>query len=85
MLNDEELEVSVTDTGIGIKERDLTKLFKFFGKLQSSKNINKGGMGLGLTISKMILQAMQGNIIVESRHKKGSKFTFKFKVERVQV
>ena len=45
----------VTDTGIGMTEEDQTKLFKFFGKLKKSSNINKGGMGLGLTISKMIL------------------------------
>lgn len=43
------------DTGIGIKEEDLKRLFCFFGKLQSTSNINKGGMGLGLTISKMIV------------------------------
>ena len=45
----------VKDSGIGIKVEDLTKLFKFFGYASSSKNINKGGMGLGLTISKMII------------------------------
>jgi signal transduction histidine kinase len=46
------LITEVTDTGIGIKEEDLKLLFKHFGKLESSKNINKHGMGLGLTVTK---------------------------------
>ena len=41
-------------------------LFKFFGKLQKSNDINQGGMGLGLTISKMIVQQMNGDIGVTS-------------------
>ena len=47
--------VDVIDSGVGIKEEDLGKLFKFFGCLSRTKDINKGGMGLGLTISKMII------------------------------
>ena len=50
-----DLEFEVEDTGVGIEQEDLVKLFKFFGKLSKSKEINKGGMGLGLTISKMII------------------------------
>jgi signal transduction histidine kinase len=46
----------VQDSGIGIKQDDLNKLFKFFGQCTKSKNMNRGGMGLGLTISKMIIQ-----------------------------
>lgn len=42
------------DTGIGIKESDKAKLFKTFGKLQDSKDINKNGLGLGLNISQLI-------------------------------
>ena len=42
----------VKDTGGGMKEEDLTKLFQNFGKLEDAKKINKGGLGLGLTISK---------------------------------
>ena len=50
------LVTEVDDTGIGMKPEDLSKLFCFFGKLQNTNNINRGGMGLGLTISKMIIQ-----------------------------
>ena len=45
----------VTDSGIGITQEDMEKLFKFFGKASHSKKINQGGMGFGLTISRMIL------------------------------
>ena len=56
------LTTEVTDTGIGIKEEDQTKLFQFFGKINDPGNINKGGMGLGLTISKMIVNELNGSI-----------------------
>lgn len=49
------ITTDVSDTGIGIQPDDLKKLFKFFGKLSDTKSINKGGMGLGLTICKMIV------------------------------
>ncbi len=69
---------SVRDTGVGIKEEDIEKLFKFFGQATSSKNINRSGMGLGLTISKMIVQQMGGTIDVESVVGEGSNFHFTF-------
>jgi signal transduction histidine kinase len=49
------LITSVEDTGVGMKPTDMQKLFRFFGKIKDTKKINQGGMGLGLTISKMIL------------------------------
>lgn len=54
-FSDSKLKIEVKDTGIGIKEEDLTSLFRFFGQITSAKDINRGGMGLGLTISKMIV------------------------------
>ena len=53
---DHYLITEVSDTGIGIKESEIDKLFQFFGKVSSCKKINSGGMGFGLTISKMIVQ-----------------------------
>ena len=50
------LQISVTDTGIGIKVKDQEKLFKLFGFLDSSKHLNSKGIGLGLHISKKITQ-----------------------------
>ena len=45
----------VKDTGIGIDEEGVKKLFQFFGCLTKTRECNRGGMGLGLTISKMIV------------------------------
>jgi signal transduction histidine kinase len=66
----------VRDTGIGIKEEEKGKLFQFFGQAASNKSINRSGMGLGLTISKLIVQQMHGQIDVESSPGEGSNFFF---------
>ena len=49
-----------------MSNEDLTQLFKFFGQISKSKDINRGGMGLGLTISKMIIQQLNGEVECES-------------------
>jgi signal transduction histidine kinase len=68
--------VSVQDTGVGIKQEDLALLFKFFGKVSSTKDINQSGMGLGLTISKMLVEKFGGDIGVTSQPMAGSTFYF---------
>jgi len=68
--------VQVEDTGIGIKIEDQLKLFQVFGFLESSKKINTKGIGLGLHISKMIVQQFDGDIICQSTYGKGSNFIF---------
>lgn len=75
------MAIDIIDTGIGMKAEDLQKLFKFFGKIQQSSDINRGGMGLGLTISKMIIGQLKGDINVTSEPGQGSKFSFSFPVE----
>lgn len=67
---------SVSDTGIGIREEDLTKLFREF--VQVNRNIisEYGGTGLGLTITKKLVEQHGGNIMAESRFGEGSTFTF---------
>lgn len=64
--NTQVLSTVVEDTGIGIHPSDLHKLFQFFGTLATTKDINRGGMGLGLTISKMIIKQLGGEISVTS-------------------
>lgn len=68
--------VSVKDTGIGIKEQDLEKLFKVFSQVDTRKNRNQEGTGLGLAISKQLVQLMGGFINVESVYGEGSCFSF---------
>ena len=70
------LQVCVEDTGIGIKSEDLSRIFNSFQQLDSKRNRNLEGTGLGLTISKQLLSLMDGKIWVESEYKKGSRFYF---------
>lgn len=66
---------SVTDTGMGIKNEDLSKLFDSFKRLELKKNRTIEGTGLGLNIVKQIVDLMHGDIVVESDYGKGSTFT----------
>ena len=70
------LWVSVSDTGIGIKEDELYLLFDPFTRLDLNKNKNIEGTGLGLSITKRLLEMMGGNLTVESIYGKGSTFSF---------
>ena len=70
------LEVEVKDTGIGISEENMGKLFKAFGQIDTRKNRNVEGTGLGLAISKNLLELMGGGIWAESTPDFGSTFSF---------
>ena len=64
------------DTGIGIKNKDRIKLFKLFGTLKNTRQMNTQGIGLGLVISENIVKAFDGTIGVRSTYGKGTKFAF---------
>lgn len=66
---------SVADTGVGIKQEDIAKLFDKFERMDLSKNKTVEGTGLGLAITKNLLELMNGDISVESEYGKGSIFT----------
>lgn len=66
--------LSVSDDGVGISNFDQSKLFKLFGTIKSSDNLNKKGCGLGLTICKKIVEQMDGDIQVMSKVNKGTIF-----------
>lgn len=70
------LHFEVEDTGIGIEAHKLTTLFKAFGKLDDKVGLNKNGVGLGLMISKDIVEASGGQIKIESEFGVGTKFKF---------
>ncbi len=75
--SDEELllKISVQDTGIGIREEDMGKLFESFQRLDEQKNRNIEGTGLGMNITMSLLKMMGGDMKVESEYQKGSTFT----------
>jgi len=76
------LEVSVIDTGIGMSEDIIHTIFDMFEQGDGSHTRKHGGVGIGLTLSKYIVEMMGGKITVESELDKGSVFTFTVLVNR---
>ncbi|MCL2444041.1 MAG: ATP-binding protein, partial [Treponema sp.] len=74
--------IEVIDSGIGISAEQKDKLFHAFEQAEAGISRQYGGTGLGLTISKRIVELMDGNIWVESELGKGAKFVFTVKVKR---
>lgn len=70
------IEITVTDTGIGIKPEDFSKLFKSFTQLESGYAREFEGTGLGLVLTKKLVELHGGTIRVESRYGEGSSFIF---------
>ena len=71
----ETLAITVTDTGIGIEEDDLPHIFERFYRTDASRARHSGGFGLGLSITRDLVEAMGGNIIAERVPPVGSRFT----------
>ncbi len=70
------IQISVKDTGQGIRQEDLEKLFDAFTQVDIKKNQGKEGTGLGLAISRQLVELMGGELSVESEYGKGSRFFF---------
>jgi len=71
--------ISIRDTGIGIKSNDLMDVFTDYAQMDLSNNRRIEGTGLGLPITKKIVEMMDGSITVESKYGKGSVFTARFR------
>ncbi|MDR2543827.1 MAG: response regulator [Treponema sp.] len=74
------IQFSISDTGVGISEEHLARLFNPFEQAESSITRKYGGTGLGLTLTKRIVELMGGSIFVSSVVNEGSTFTFTIKI-----
>jgi PAS domain S-box-containing protein len=72
----DEIEISITDTGIGIDKENLPKVFDKFYQIREKASSDMGGTGIGLSIAREIMELHGGKIWVESEKGHGSKFTF---------
>lgn len=70
------VKITVEDTGIGIKDTDIPKVFDKFQQIESSLSREVGGTGLGLPIAKQLVEAHRGELWLESEIHKGSQFSF---------
>lgn len=70
------LEIAIEDTGIGIKEKDIKKIFGTFNRLDMEASRTEEGTGLGLAVTNRLVEMMGGNLAVKSEYGKGSVFSF---------
>ena len=72
--------VTVSDTGLGIPEEDLPRIFERFYRVDKARSREKGGTGLGLAIAKEIIETYGGSISVRSQEGRGTSMTMTFPV-----
>jgi len=84
-LVNNKIHVEIIDTGIGISEEQQARLFNAFEQAESTTTRKFGGTGLGLAISKRIIEAMGGEILIESELGKGAKFMFNIPFETADI
>jgi len=81
-MNNNAVTIEVSDTGIGIPEKDLTRLFEEFYRVENEINQNVKGTGLGLSLVRKIVQAHKGKIWVTSQVNKGTTFHFTLPIQQ---
>jgi signal transduction histidine kinase len=80
--NEHYIEILVEDTGIGINQEDLNKIFDDFVRIKNEKTRNITGTGLGLAIVKKLVDNYQGKIEVTSQPDQGSKFSVRLPIDK---
>ena len=84
-LAEKELVISVQDTGIGITEKQQKYIFEEFSQGDNDTEKKYGGFGLGLAITKKMIQLLNGKITLESELNKGSNFTFSIPIKLAKI
>ncbi|MFA5353397.1 MAG: ATP-binding protein, partial [Thermodesulfovibrionales bacterium] len=79
------LEISVEDSGIGIRQEEIPRLFQAFTQLEPAYTKRFQGTGLGLALTKKLVELHGGEIRVESEYGKGSRFIFSIPLEEEQM
>ena len=69
------MDISVVDSGVGMSPEQVERLFQPFTKIMENRNLNRDGVGLGLSVSQKIAKALGGSIFVVSKIDHGSSFT----------
>jgi histidine kinase len=75
-LEDDRVQVTVADTGVGIPQEHLPRLFERFYRVDPARSRDDGGTGIGLAIARSVVEAHGGRIVAESIPGHGSTFTF---------
>lgn len=81
---DKMIDLSVTDTGIGIPEPDRPRVFERFYRVDKARSRELGGTGLGLAIVKHLVEGLSGHVWVEATHPHGSRFVVRLPVSNTQ-
>ena len=82
LVDENHWDIQVKDTGVGIPKEAQSKIFEPFKQVSSSVTSNNRGVGLGLSITKQLVDLMHGRIVIESEPDRGSTFTVLLPITR---
>ncbi len=82
LLVEKDVQVVIQDTGVGISKEHIDHIFELFYRVDSARGVDSGGVGLGLSVTKMIVVAHGGSITVDSEPEVGSTFTVRLPLDK---